>query len=212
MHVNVEQNTDEWFELRLGRVTSSNFAKVMANSIKGSDFIPTAAFGLPAKKYAQRLALERVTGRRRLDSYTSSYMEAGHEFEPVAIAAYAYENVCVPTNGGFNHIGWVGDSPDANVGSKGSVEVKSVIADTQWERLKKGGIDTTYKWQIQGHIWLGEKEWCDFVSYCYSPEFVDSKRLYIHRVYRDDTMIHRLIQRVNHFQKEILTNMTILES
>ena len=64
-----------------------------------------------------------------------------------------------------------GDSPDGNILNIGCIEVKSVVSNTQWKRLKKGGFDTAYKWQIHGHIWLGNKEWCDFVSYCSSmPE------------------------------------------
>ena len=35
MWVDIEQNTEEWFNIRLGKATSSNFAKIMANEDKG---------------------------------------------------------------------------------------------------------------------------------------------------------------------------------
>lgn len=211
MWIDVEQNSEEWFDYRLGRITSSNFALIMANctNTKG-DFNPKLAFGLPAQKYAQAKALERVTGKRRMNGYRNPYMEDGNFYESVAKDAYEAERFIEVTNGGFNHLGWVGDSPDGNIGADGCVEIKSVISDTQWERLKKGGYDKSYKWQIQGHIWLGEKQWCDFISYCHSDEFLDSKRLYIFRVERDEKMIHQLIERINLFNKLIEENIKIL--
>ena len=46
MFIDVIQNTEEWFNLRIGKATSSNFAKIMANNNK--------AFGNPAIEYAQK--------------------------------------------------------------------------------------------------------------------------------------------------------------
>lgn len=213
MWIDIEQNTEEWYGLRLGRITSSKFNVIMVNAFDtNKKFVATRAFNPPAIKYAQKLALERFTGKRRTDNYTSKAMDDGHEFEPVAREAYEVEKLYEVTNGGFNELGWVGDSPDGNVGQKGCIEIKCVIADTQWERLKKGGIDTTYKWQIQGHIWVGSKVWCDYVSYCIAEEFVDNKRLYIQRVERDDVMIHQLILRINEFNRVINNHIQILKN
>jgi len=212
MWFDVEQNTDEWFELRKGHITSSKFNVIMVNAFdKDKKFVATRAFNPPAVKYAQKLALERVTGRRREDNYTSKAMDDGHIYEPIARELYEIEKLYEVTNGGYNELGWIGDSPDGNVGANGCIEIKCVISDTQWERLKKGGIDNTYKWQIQGHLWLGDKDWCDFVSYCHASEFVDDKRLYIHRVERDYEMIHQLIMRANEFNKLINKHIQILK-
>ena len=41
----IEQNSDDWFALRAGKITASKLGVVMANQGK--------AFGEPAKKYAQ---------------------------------------------------------------------------------------------------------------------------------------------------------------
>ena len=32
MHHNIEQNTDEWFELRIGKITGSNFNNIMKSA------------------------------------------------------------------------------------------------------------------------------------------------------------------------------------
>ena len=55
MHHNIDQNTDDWLDLRAGHLTGSNIAKVMANYGK--------AFGDPAKKLAVDIALEQITGK-----------------------------------------------------------------------------------------------------------------------------------------------------
>lgn len=202
MWIDVNQNTEDWFNLRLGKVTSSNFDKIMANEGK--------SFGNPAIEYAQKIALEIVTEQRdETGSYKNAFMDRGHELEPLAIEAYEIETLQIVTNGGFNDNGLTGDSPDGNIGD-GCIEVKSVIPNIQWKRLKKGGFDLAYKWQIHGHIWQGEKDWCDFVSYC--PEMPPKKQLYIFRVERDQEMIDRLKDRIDLFHKEILSNFKILTS
>lgn len=202
MWLDVEQNTDEWFELRLGKITSSNFGKIMANYGK--------AFGNPAIEYAQKVALEIVTGvRDESGSFSNGYMERGHELEPLAVEQYEIENFVEVTNGGFHDDGKFGDSPDGNVGDNGCIEVKSVIPNTQWKRLKKGGIDLAYKWQVHGHLFIGKKEWCDFISYC--PEMPEEKQLHVVRVFVDDEMREQLIIRLAEFVLEVEKNVKILK-
>jgi len=201
MWIDVVQNTEEWFDLRLKKVTSSNFDKIMANEGK--------AFGNPAIEYAQKVALETVTGKRDERGFKGKYFDDGHELEPIAIDLYEQETFTEVTNGGFNSCERLGDSPDGNIG-KGCTEVKSVLANTQWKRIKKGGYDLSYKFQIQGHIWLGEKEWCDFISYC--PEMPENKQLYTFRVERDEDMIDRMKQRIGiDFLKEVDKHVKLLK-
>ena len=209
MFVDVEQNTEEWFDLRLKKITSSNLGKIMANYGK--------AFGSPAKEYAERIALEYITGKRdETSSYSNKFMERGHELEPVAIMEYQEQEMQIVKNGGFyfndteNETILVGDSNDGNVGENGCIEVKSVIPKTHWKRLKKGGIDSAYQWQIQGHLFIGGKDWCDFISYC--PEMPKNKQLYVCRVLPDKSMIEKMIIRVAEFRLEIEKNINILEA
>ena len=84
--IDIEQNTDEWFDLRLKKSTSSNFAKIMDNFGK--------SFGEPAKKYAQQKALERVTGvRDESNSYFDKNMQRGNDHEPVASDKYEIQEM-----------------------------------------------------------------------------------------------------------------------
>lgn len=206
MWVDVQQNTDEWFKLRLGKPTSSQFGKIMANMGK--------AFGDPAKEYAEQLAAEIVTGVKDPNySFSNQWMDRGNELEPIALEAYEEETMYEVTNGGFfiedcDHQIICGDSNDGNVGVNGCIEIKSVIAKTHWKRLKLGRPDPSYKWQYQGHIWLGKKQWCDNVSYC--PEMPNQKKLLIFRVEKDNDMINQMEDRMSLFKKEVLNNIEIL--
>ena len=101
------------------------------------------SFGNPAIEYAQKIALEIVTGEKDdSNSFSNRYMERGNELETVAINLYEIETFNEVTNGGFfhNNNNTIGDSNDGNVGPNGCIEVKSVIPNTQWKRIKKGGI------------------------------------------------------------------------
>lgn len=206
MFIDITQNTEEWFNLRLGKITSSNFGKVMANLGK--------PFGNPAIEYAQKIALEFVTKKRdESQSFKSELMDRGHDLEPVAVELYERETFLNVTNGGFNVEDsedeiLLGDSPDGNVGEEGCIEVKCVIPNTQWKRIKKGGIDNYYKWQIHGHIWLGNKKWCDYISYC--PEMPENKRLHIFRVDRDDEIIKSMTERMDEFKELVKDNIKLL--
>lgn len=203
MWIDVQQNTDEWMLLRTGRLTSSNFAKIMANEGK--------SFGEPAIKLAEQIAAEIVTGTKEDNGYSNKFMEDGLLYESVAVEKYEAETFNKVKNGGFNlsNCERFGDSPDGNIGKDGCVEVKTVIRNTQFKRLKKGGYDSVYKWQIVGHLWLGNKQWCDFISFC--PTLNEEKQLYIFRIERDDELVERLKNRLDEFwNKEVKPNIELL--
>jgi len=194
-HHSILQNTDDWFRLRLKKSTSSNFDKICANMGK--------AFGNPAIKYAQKKALERVTGiLDDTDSFSNKYTDRGDELEPIARELYEEETFNSVENGGFFEFGNLGDSPDGLVGLKGCIEIKCVIPNTHWERIKKDDYDKSYKGQIQGHLYVGGREWCDFVSYC--PEFPEGKRIFIKRVFVDEDYQKLMIERLQEFEEKII--------
>lgn len=203
MWVDVEQNSDAWYGLRVGLTTSSNFGLIMANG--------DIKFGDPAKKYAERIALEIVTGERNdEDDFKSVYMERGNEYEPIAKNLYEIETFRKIKNGGFFQVGDLGDSPDGIIGERGRAEIKCVKASTQFKRLKKGGYDTAYKWQIQGHLWIGDADWCDFIQY--APKMPKNKQLYIYRVHRDEEMISQMEAKMKLFKEEVNTNIELLRA
>ena len=183
----VQQNSPEWDALRLGKATASNFACIMAHDGK--------AFGDPAKNYALRIALERITGRKAEYSFKNDDMARGQEQEPIARMLYEETYFAEVANGGFFDHGTYGDSPDGLIGSDGILEVKSVIASTHFATLRRKSFDPAYRWQLVGHIDCSEREWVAFGSYC--ADFPESQQLIVHVLNRSDCEkeIERLRQR-----------------
>lgn len=197
MFHDVIQNSPEWYDLRIGKITGSHFGSIMANEGK--------VFGNPAQDYAIQVALERSTGRRFEVDYTNHWMQRGHELEPIARSLYELETMEFVDNGGIYVDGDFATSPDGLVNDNGQIEIKSVKYNTHFERIKKGGFDLKYKWQIQGNLWLSGRDWCDFISYC--PDYPENKQLYVFRVVRDQEMIDRLKQRLNEFNNKVKENL-----
>lgn len=172
----IEQNSDEWYQLRAGKLTGSGFGKIMSNFGK--------AFGDPAKKYASNIAIEQLTGKAISSDYSNAHMERGHEQEPIARMMYEDEFFCEVTNGGFFDCGFVGVSPDGLVSDDGVIEIKSVVPSVHHANLKRQSFDPSYKWQLVGNLFFTKRKWIDFISFC--ADFPDGKRLYTCRLEADD--------------------------
>ncbi|MFW5410742.1 lambda exonuclease family protein [Pectobacterium brasiliense] len=187
----IQQNTEEWEALRVGKATASNFGLIMANAGK--------AFGDPAKRYALQIALEQIKGCKSEFSFSNEHMERGHEQEPVARMLYEEMNFIDVDNGGFFDLGTYGDSPDGLVGDDGVIEIKSVIAPTHYATLKRGSFDPSYRWQLVGHLDCTGRDWVDFVSYC--ADFPEDKQLVVWRLTREECAeeIESLRERRDHF-------------
>lgn len=174
--IDVEQNSDEWYELRGGKLTSSKLGTIMANYGK--------SFGEPAKKYAVNIAIEQITCKAISSSYTNDHMQRGHEQEPIAREMYEDDYFCEVTNGGFFESEFVGCSPDGLVDNDGLIEIKSVISTTHFATLKRQDVDPAYKWQCIGNLKFTGRDWIDFISYC--EEFPESKQLFVKRMKKED--------------------------
>jgi len=172
----IEQNKPEWDLLRVGKITSSSLAKVMANYGKG--------FGEPAKKYASEIALGQITGLVTAGGYSNGHMDRGHEEEPLAREAYESRYFAAVTNGGFYESGDEGASPDGLVGDDGMVEIKSAIPSIHYARIVRQSFDSAYKWQLVGNLRISGRAWIDFVSYC--ADFPEEKQIYVYRCHRED--------------------------
>ena len=77
----IEQGTDEWFQVRLGKVTASRVADIVAKTKSG--------YSTSRDNYMAQLLCERLTGKPS-ESFSNSAMQWGTETEPLARACLLY--------------------------------------------------------------------------------------------------------------------------
>lgn len=158
---NVEQNTPEWLNIRLGKPTASSFNQLVTGTGKVSTQL---------EKYACQLAAE-MYARKSLRSFENEWTERGHELEESALEEYA-----IIHNEPFLRVGFITDdkerygaSPDALVGDSGMVEVKSLKTENHVAMLlyhkKTGKIKPDYIPQLQGQLMICERDWVDIIFY-----------------------------------------------
>ncbi len=180
-------NSDEWLDLKLGVVSTSNFAKVL-NSGSGR--------GL----YMRKLAGERLSGVTQI-GYSDSNMEAGIELESDAREYYEMVNSCDVRQVGFiKKDEWIGCSPDGLVGDDGLIEIKSVIPSTHIQTIIQDKMPTGHIPQVQGQMFVTGRKWCDFISYCPSMK---TRPYFCKRVLRDEAYISNLSEKVELFVEQL---------
>ena len=175
---NFEQGSQEWLESRLGRPTASNFSKLIT---------PTGKPSSSADAYINELIAQKITGELP-EFYTNAAMDRGNELEPAAKTLYELmHDVEVVEVGLCLHDTFeCGASPDGLVGNDGGIEIKCPLPHTHVSYLRDGKVPSKYIPQIQGCLWITEREWWDFMSY--NPSMQDL----IVRVYRDEAYIKKL--------------------
>lgn len=199
----IAQGSDEWKALRLGKVTASRVADVVARTKTG----PAAS----RKNYAAQLIAERLTGVV-VAGFQSKEMQHGTETEPQARAAYAfYADADVEQVDFIPHpqIPMTGASPDGLVGADGLVEFKCPNTATHIETLLGAPIAAEYITQMQWQMACTGRQWCDFVSF--DPRMPGNMQIFIQRVPRDDKRIAELEEAVAAFLAEISLKVAALQ-
>jgi len=155
----VEQRTEEWYAARLGKVTSSRVADIMARTKSG--------YSASRENYLYELLCERLTGIPA-ESYISKAMQWGIDQEQFARGAYeAKTGEFVDLVGFVEHptIPMFGASPDGMVGLVGLVEIKCPETKKHMHTLTTQSIDSGYKTQMTVQMMCTGRAWCDFISY-----------------------------------------------
>jgi putative phage-type endonuclease len=195
MSEEIIQGSPEWFAQRLGKVTASRVADVIAKTKTG--------WGASRANYAAQLIAERLTGEVA-ESYTNAAMQWGTDKEPDARAAYEFR-----TDRDVAAVGFVahptilasGASPDGLVASDGLVEIKCPSTATHIETLLGRSVPAKYITQMMWQMACSGRKWCDFVSF--DPRMPESMCLFIARIARDDAVIAELEKAVAVFLAEI---------
>lgn len=192
-----EQRSPAWVQARLGRLTGSRAADMIATTRKGE---PAAA----RRDLRLQLALERITGQPQDDVYVSQEMRRAMALEPFAIAAYEARTGCFVQRTGFlSHDRLpVGCSLDGHVGDfTGIVEVKCPKSTTHLSYLEAGVLPREYAEQVVHNLWVSGAAWCDFLSY--DDRFPPHLQTFLVRHYRDEPQIALYMQAVAAFLDEV---------
>jgi putative phage-type endonuclease len=191
----MEQRSPEWRAARLGKVTSSRIADVVARTRTG--------YSTSRANYAAELVCERLT-QKAAEGFVSAAMVWGLQKEPEARRLYEFErDVEVRTIGFIDHprIGMSGASPDGLVGDDGLVETKCPITAKHIESVLGRTIPVKYLAQMQWQMAATGRAWCDFVSY--DPRLPAELRLFVRRIARNETIIAELEREVRGFLAEV---------
>ena len=151
-----EQGSQEWLDARLGRPSASQFHKLITATGKPSS---------SADGYINTLIAERILGYSE-PVFVSEWMTRGNELEPDARAMYELITDTEVEEVGFilDNSGEFGCSPDGLVG-EGGIEVKCPAPHNHIEWSRKGVCPSKHYAQVQGCMWITERDWWDFMSY-----------------------------------------------
>ena len=191
----VEQRSPEWFASRLGKVTASRVADVIAKTKSG--------YSASRDNYMAQLICERLTGQQG-ESFTNAAMTWGTETEPLARSAFeAYADVMVEEVGFVPHpsIEMSGASPDGLVGLFGMLEIKCPNTATHIDTLLSQTVPGKYITQMQWQMRCCERQWCEYASY--DPRLPQDLQLFVKRVEFDPEYVAMLEKEVIQFLAEL---------
>jgi hypothetical protein len=205
------EEREAWLQDRAGFVTASEIATIFAKGKGGGESVTRT-------KYITKLIAERLSGKV-ISGYQSQSMMDGIEKEEQAIAFYQFGTnlECVSAKDylsgtGFvksKEIKWLGCSPDLIVGKDGLAQFKCPEIHTHVEFLLTGKISRDYILQMQCEMFVMEKNWNEYVSYCPDmPPHLQEKKIIVER---DDSLIAEIKDEVIKFLGELDEKLIKLE-
>lgn len=172
-----EQRSKQWYDLRCGKLTASNFHVLMHNSCT-------------AHQYIMEKALERLTGKCVPNRFWTEDLQRGIDLEPVACREYELETGNKVIHVGFvAHNEYAGSSPDGLVGKDGMIEIKCPNEQNFWKLYLHPKINPQHFTQMQFNMWVTKRLWCDYVNYS------TMERPIIIRVPRDEEYVKQIEKR-----------------
>ena len=177
--IRCEQGSDEWHQARVGIPTASEFSSIL-----------TAGRGPAASAtrltYLRKLAGERITGQPA-ESFGGGARRRGSAMEPEARALYEFvTGTKVEQVGLIKNYGG-GYSPDGLIDALGLLEIKSMAPHVLIEWWEAGVMPPEHKPQVQGGLWIAERDWLDFRGYWPAMRPLEV------RIERDDEYIDRTL-------------------
>jgi YqaJ-like viral recombinase domain len=186
------QRDPKWRADKIGIISASRFADAMAS---------------PSSKryqaYRDELIDERIGLINMEDFIEKPWFRHGIEMEPRGLAALSFflgarhpsaELVIHPDF--IRHPeGRFGCSPDTLIlppGDRFGAELKCRLgAEAQWKAISSG-LDSVYRPQVQGSMWVTGARFWYYASYCEDERLAPRYRLHVEVIARDDDYIARI--------------------
>jgi len=153
------QGSNEWISIRLGIPTSSEFSKIIkANGDRSES----------RGKYLEELVDERLTGMQA-NPFQSSAMKRGNLMEPESRETFEFEYDLEVEQVSFvygDDRKRYGCSPDGLIGGNAGFETKDAKSRIQHERLLANKLPSEHFHQVQGCLWVCQREIWYYRSYC----------------------------------------------
>jgi exodeoxyribonuclease (lambda-induced) len=210
----IEQYTQEWFNQRLGKITSSQVWNLIVEP-KEKTKKDNGELSSTAKDYLMTKIAEKLTGESR--SFQSDATAHGIQYEQTALDYYAQVTGNIVTTAGYIECidGVYGGTPDGFVNDDGIIQVKcpynynnhlynGLITDVSTFKSKH----REYYWQCQSDMYISGRQYCDFVSFC--PSMPDKFKMFTLRMdinLDDISILLDKLQLSVAFMKEILQTL-----
>ena len=171
--VNYSQGSPEWFHARIGRLTGS----------RAADMLATIKTGEAASRRNLRVQLvcERLTSIEQGPDFHSRSMQRGQEREADAIALFESVTGNVVRFAGFlaHDELMVGCSLDGYIGSdfEEILEVKVPKAAVHLEYLRRRTVPPKYIPQLRHNLWVSGAQRAHFASF--GPDFPEPLQLHV---------------------------------
>jgi len=172
----IEQRSPEWFDLRRGKITSSEIHKIMGKE----------SFSETAKTYLLEKVCEHYNGYS--EPASGQALDWGTEMESVAIEYYEQATGLKVDKAPFiAYNDYYGGSPDGLVSPNGIIEVKCPYKSAN--HFKHGLIDTpekfkkatpNYYYQCISNMICAKATWCDFISF--DPRVKEGYQMFVFRL------------------------------
>lgn len=173
MHTDFNQGSDQWAEIRRGRIGGTSCATLLVNG-RSDNGLGAGALAMVYEKAAEFFSDPE-------ESYTSFAMQRGTELEPVARRRYEDETFSTVTEVGYISKGeYLGVSPDGLIGEDGGVEIKCPAAKEFLRFMDTKVIKSEYFYQCQWCMYISGRKWWDFVYYhpdFYPADLVSTRQL-----------------------------------
>ena len=212
----IESYSKEWFNARLGKITSSSIWNLMVEP-KEKALKDAGELSATSKDYLMGKLAEALTGVYR--DFKNDATTHGIETEAEAIQYYMQQTGNVVTEAGFIECvkGLYGGTPDGLVNDDGIIQVKCPY--NYDKHIHYGLVDSVeffkakyreYYWQCQSDMLVAERNYCDFVSYC--KDMPDGLKMFTLRIPINMTDINLLLTKIEQAGKYMNNLNTLLHN